>query len=774
MVQHPIKRLGLLTVVMSCLFGALVYFKIQERYEEAARTKLKPPSKNEELFMDISKVHDLEKQMDKTVWAEERTAELYGAVFERFWDQFNHATNKLDTLAAFPIEQIVVPDYEGEKNAAGENQIFQPRGKDLVWSPSQWRAFLGECHRDGWEGAQAEFRHRVFEPNRGNSPAQSIYYFRMDLAKTNAAERAIVEGELGVEWQADKTLVNRVYATNITVKLRAGKPGFSLISVEKFKHPERSLLIDPLILYDLDGDGLSEIILAAKNVVYRRALSGEYESGPLCEFPLDDLHSALIADFDGDGLADFLCATPSGIFLYKGAAKGIFPGRPVLVWAANPNLRYAEVMTCADIDGDGDLDVFLGQYKVPYADGRLPTPYFDANDGEPSFLLINDGTGQFVDATEGSGLEGKRHRRIFSGSFARLRDNKAADLFLVSDFAGVDIYQNDGHGHFTDVTEKCVEDPKGFGMGHTIADFNLDGRLDLLMIGMESPTVNRLAHLGLWRSGLGDDAAMTSRMVYGNRLLLGRADGSFQQTTLNQGLAHSGWSWGCASADFNNDGYPDVYIANGHSTKASVRDYESEYWLHDRFVAASTNADLVQAYLSSKVRITRDPDMSYGGYEINRLYLNQGGLGFEEVGFLLGVGLQEDSRGVVADDLDGDGRMDLLVTTYEVWPKAQETLRVFRNVMEQTGNWIGFRFREEGGGHSPVGTTVTLHFDGHTTIREIVTGDSYRCQSANAVHFGLGKSTSVETAEIEWANGEKLVLRNPAVNQYHAVSITKR
>ena len=118
--------------------------------------------------------------------------------------------------------------------------------------------------------------------------------------------------------------------------------------------------------------------------------------------------------------------------------------------------------------------------------------------------------------------------------------------------------------------------------------------------------------------------------------------------------------------------------------------------------------------------------------------------------------------------------MDLLVTTYEVWPKAQETLRVFRNVMEQTGNWIGFRFREEGGGHSPVGTTVTLHYNGHTTIREIVTGDSYRCQSANTLHFGLGKSTRVESAEIEWANGEKLVLRNPAVNQYHAVSITKR
>ena len=143
-------------------------------------------------------------------------------------------------------------------------------------------------------------------------------------------------------------------------------------------------------------------------------------------------------------------ATPSGL-LYKGVEKGIFPGRPVSS-GGGPNPPYAQVMTCADVDGDGDLDVFLGQYRIPYADGRLPTPYFDADDGEPSFLLINDETVHFANATEGSGLEGKRHRSIFSGSFARLRENKAADFFVVSDFAGVDIYENNGHGHFTDVT----------------------------------------------------------------------------------------------------------------------------------------------------------------------------------------------------------------------------------------------------------------------------------------------------------------------------------
>jgi hypothetical protein len=88
---------------------------------------------------------------------------------------------------------------------------------------------------------------------------------------------------------------------------------------------------------------------------------------------------------------------------------------------------------------------------------------------------------------------------------------------------------------------------------------------------------------------------------------------------------------------------------------------------------------------------TTELDMTnrFGGYEKNRFYLNQRGAAFIEVGHLLGVSLEEDSRGVVADDLDGDGRLDMLLTTFEAWPGTKQTLRVYQNNLNDTGNWIG-------------------------------------------------------------------------------------
>jgi hypothetical protein len=124
----------------------------------------------------------------------------------------------------------------------------------------------------------------------------------------------------------------------------------------------------------------------------------------------------------------------------------------------------------------------------------------------------------------------------------------------------------------------------------------------------------------------------------------------------------------------------------------------------------------------------------------------------------------------VADDLDGDGRVDLLVTTDEVWPDAQQTLHVFKNTLNDGGHWIGFRFREEAGRVSPVGARLTIHYNGHSATRQIVTGDSHRSQHSNTIHFGLGRVARVERVEIVWANGSTVTLRHPDVDRYHPIS----
>ncbi len=300
--------------------------------------------------------------------------------------------------------------------------------------------------------------------------------------------------------------VGRIDASEVTLKTRRGEPSFRPILTAPVTPPEKSYFIDPLILYDLDGDGLSEIILAASNLVYRRRSEDRYESEPLCRYPPGLIFTGIVADFDGDGVADFLCAKFEGLYLFKGSARGRFdqPGR--LVWSADPHLKYAQVLTCGDIDHDGDLDVFLGQYKVPYSRGQMPAPYYDANDGYPSYLLLNDGHGNFTDATTAAGLAKKRWRRTYSASFVDLNEDGNLDLLVVSDFAGVDLYANDGRGRFSDVTREWIAEPHAFGMAHALADFNADGRLDFLMIGMNSPTADRLEHLGLRRGARNAEA----------------------------------------------------------------------------------------------------------------------------------------------------------------------------------------------------------------------------------------------------------------------------
>jgi len=716
-----------------------------------------------------------ESDADKTFWSKELLAQECARTFESLWDSINATSNKLELLGAFPVGEIILPAWGQVEHLPHGIELREGGPPGPTLSTDQWRSYVEEVARKGWRLDNLEFRHNRFDTGTNGEPQQSVFYFAARLGRSEPAARTMVEGDLVVDW-GPKTAgeefppVKRLDASHLTLKTRNGAPFFQPILNETIVTEDKLASIDPLIVYDLDGDGRSEIILAAKNLVYRRTGEDRYEAQPLCRYPLDLVTSAVIADFDGDGFADFLCATSRGLFLFKGSAKGTFDDAPRQVWQANPPLKNVSVLTCGDIDGDGDLDIFLGQYKVPTLAQILRPTYYDANDSWPSYLLLNDGHGNFTDATEASGLGPKRARRVYGAMLADLDGDGHLDLVTASDFAGLDLYKNDGHGHFTDFTRQWVAEPHGFGMGLALADFNADGRLDLLMIGMPSPAVDRLEHLGLCRPYSTDDRRLRSAMSFGNRLYLARPGGGFEQTVLSDSIARSGWSWGCSAFDFDNDGFPDVYIANGLQSKESVRDYEAEFWLHDLFIGEDVDDVTVTRYFLQKFSRTRGHGWSYGGYEKNRLFLNRAGESFVEIGHLGGVALEQDCRNVVADDLDGDGRMDLLVTSLEVWPEVKQTLQVFKNNLGDAGHWIGFRFREQGNGKSPVGTRVTIHYNGRSAVREIVTGDSHRSQHSTTVHFGLGETEQIESAEIHWVNGGSIVLPSPDVDRYYDIS----
>ncbi len=722
----------------------------------------------------LAQLEAREGRVDETVWAKELLAQRCGQVFETLWDALNAATNKLGLAANFPVGEIVLGRWPTPQLLPHDVEVRESTGRGAVLSAGDWRRLVDAFTAAGWQLEQTEFRHNAFDPDAAGRPRQSRFYFSAHLANGRVPERAILVGDLLVDWQPTgnpnaPATVKRIDASRLTIQTRRGEPPFQLVQAEDIEPPERFDPIDPLILYDLDGDGLSEVLLPSENLVFRRRDTGRYEGEPLLATAPRMNFTSMVADFDGDGNADLLFATVAGLTLFPGSAKGTFeqPGRAV--WRAPMPLKNVMTLTGGDIDRDGDLDLFLGQYKVPTLGAILRPHYYDANDGYPAYLLLNDGQGNFTDATAAAGLDQRRRRRTYGSSFVDLQGDGKLDLVVVSDFAGVDLYRNDGHGRFADVTREWVAEPHAFGMAHAFADFNADGRLDLLMLGMNSPTVDRLEHLDLTRPDARDDPAMRRAMTYGNRLYLARPGGGFEQTALSDSIARSGWSWGPAAADFDNDGFPDVYIANGQETKQTVRDFEPEFWLHDIYIDESVDDVTASAYFLNKFTRTRGAGWSYGGYEKNRFYLNCAGRSFLEIGYLLGVALEEDSRNAVADDLDGDGRPDLLVTTHELWPAVRQTLRIYRNTLPDTGHWIGFRFREAGGGRSPVGVSVAIQYGDRQAVQSLATGEGFRSQAAATVHFGLGSAGRVDRVVIRWPGGQTRTLREPAIDRYHAI-----
>ena len=796
MVSRISKRCFFAGTLLAAVLAGWIRLQLGSDPDLSSQGELPPAI---QLSNQVQQLRLREQRMADSVWAPEVLAQHYGRTMEAIWDEINAAEDKLARVAELNLGTVRIGWWRLAERAQPHGiQVYRWAGESSPLSPSDWDAWVRGFWEAGWRLEWIEFRHQRFQANSGGhskavdgsfarnlSPIRSEFFFRAGLWKTSpenpenwtaetSSRRVLIEGTLAIKWKTveqsrGKIPIAEMDARRLELRSLRGRAPFRLVLEERITPPENARSIDPLIVAELDGDGRLEIILAGKNLIYRDRRGDGHKAEPLCVFPPRLISTALLADITGDGFADLLCVRHQGLVLLPGGIGGLFDRPEIMLWPAPRSLKYPMALTCGDADQDGDLDIFIGQYKVPYENGTLPTPFYDANDGHPFYLLRNEGNLRFAEVTADSGLAAKRRRRVYSASFVDADGKNGPDLAIVSDFAGAELYLNNGQGRFADATTATLAESHGFGMAHSFADFNLDGRLDFLMIGMNSPTVDRLEAMGLRRAGLAGNPSMRSRMTYGNRLFLSRADGRFEQNALSHSIARSGWAWGCGSADFDNDGFPDVFIANGMESRESVRDYEPEYWLHDAFVANSARSPKAHAYFQAKFAATRAKGHSYGGYETNRLYLNQSGEIFLEAGYLLGLGLQRDSRNAVADDFDGDGRVDVLMTHFERWPDAGQILRIYRNELPKTGNWIGFRFARQSGAMDPAGTRITVQNGKRIAVDEVVSGDSYRSQHAASLHFGLGKSQKANRVVLRQPNGQSRVFKNLPANRYYFV-----
>lgn len=732
------------------------------------------------------------RSLDASTWRDEVEAERHELVFTRLWDDLRRARDPFAVLERFPFGRLVVGRAgPPEACAPGIEIVRHSRPRDepsgasrLEWTPDTLRAALADLSERGFRLAESEWHHKTFRRDAG-SRARSTFSIVLHGTRSGEGElRQVIQGEIEVTWSPGAAGTDPfpevIEATRLERLERAGPAAFdTILTLEPPGAGENGAIANPIIARDLDGDGLSEVMALGRNVLLWNRGGGTFEETVVSPGLPQVLNAALLGDLTGDARPDIAAVDgrTRRLFLLEGVEGGGFAAAPRGAWAEG-NVILPSVITAGDVDGDGDLDLFLAQYKPAYVEGQMPTPYYDSNDGFPAHLLVNDGRGSFSDHTREAGLEEKRLRRTYGASFVDLDDDGRLDILVTSDFSGIDIYRGDGRGRFEDVTAEWVRERHTFGMSHVFADFDLDGRLDFYVVGMSSTTARRLDSMGLGRTDRADVQAMRSRMSYGNRLYLAR-EGGFEEAPSSDALARTGWSWGSSAFDFDNDGAPDIYVANGHQSGRSARDYCSTFWRHDIYTGGSRPDPAVAGLFATDMDELMRQEISWNGFEHNALLMNRREKGFLNVGFLMGVAFEADGRSVVSDDLDADGRVDLIVLENRVLPgpRVEQSVRLVRNLVqnlvknghESENHWIGVRLREGGPHFSPLGARVTLHAAGGARAACIAAGDSVYAQHAPVVHFGLGASDRADAIEVRWASGAARRLEAPAIDRYHLV-----
>ncbi len=708
---------------------------------------------------------------NRDVWAPERLGQAYAATIESLWDQLRGSENALRDLVQVSFDSITIGSI-GESESLPHGISHRQLGKSRQrLSKADFIALLPTDLSQDLNLEQSEWRHVAFWPNQGGAP-QSLYKFTLHLLKPDPEQRWIVRGQIKLRWrlldESDLASIDSISVTEAEILSRSGPTPFGHVIPADVTPSRDAVVFEPnLQVHDLDHNGLADIIVSRINRVYWNQGQGQFRQTPLCDFPLPFLDTGLFEDFNGDGHTDFLAVNSEGIALFSGDPNGRFPTPPISSSLPRHALKNPFLITSGDIDKDGDLDLWLAQYRSPYQNGQMPTPFYDANDGHASYLLTNNGQGQFEDQTAESELTAKRFRRTYSASFFDYDQDQDQDLIVISDFAGIDIHQNQGKGRFKDVTQDLISENHAFGMAHCFGDWDANGRPDVFMIGMNAPTAHRLEELNLGLPHAQDYTRMRREMSTGNRLLFQTSSG-FQQKKESQALAETGWSWGVAPGDFDNDGDEDIYIVNGHISSASVTDYEKDFWLYDIYLGDSNENEALAEYFEEKQKRIRATGASFGGHEMNRFFLNLGNASFIEVGYLFGLSLGIDCRNLVSEDLDGDGKLEWLLSTFETYPQAKQALHLFPNFTEQAGNWIGAQLHGTSGA-TVVGAVVTLKSKTGEQNRYIVNGDSYRSQKSNSVHFGIGNSEGVESLTVRWTTGKTSVLEAPQINTYHRI-----
>jgi tetratricopeptide (TPR) repeat protein len=513
---------------------------------------------------------------------------------------------------------------------------------------------------------------------------------------------------------------------------------------------------------DIDNDGLDDLYVCQPgglpNRLYRNRGDGTFEdiTDESGVGVLDETACALFADFDNDGHQDLIVVRASGPLLLMNEGNGKFRQKPEAFQFANPPQGTFTGAAVADYDRDGWLDVYFCLY-VYYRGAdqyKYPMPYYAAENGPPNFMMRNNRDGTFRDVTQESGLNQNNTRYSFCCGWGDYNGDGWPDLYVVNDFGRKNLYRNNGDGTFTDMASQAGVEDVGAGMSVSWFDYDKDGAQDLYVANMWTAAGERISTQDVFKKDSSPGIrAQYRKHAMGNSLFRNRRldtdSTGFEDETASSGAGMGRWAWSSDAWDFDHDGFPDLYIANGMISGPSREDLNSFFWR--QVVARSPDEPRPSHEYEEGWNAINElirADGTWSGYERNVFYANNRDGTFSDVSGAIGLDFIEDGRAFALADFDGDGRQEVFLKN-----RNGPQLRILKNVIKTLPPSIAFRLRGTKSNRDAIGASVTIETSTGKQTQMLQAGSGFLSQHSKQIVFGLGESAGTVQASIRWPSG---------------------
>ncbi|PCJ98731.1 MAG: RNA-binding protein [Flavobacteriaceae bacterium] len=418
---------------------------------------------------------------------------------------------------------------------------------------------------------------------------------------------------------------------------------------------------------------------------------------------------------------------------------------------------YSNQAYFLDYDNDGDLDVLLLNHSpksMPVLNEKSTAIYLKKDDPLRGLRLFKQTKGVFEDVTVTSGVNGSALSYGLGLGVSDINNDGWVDFYISNDYTIPDyLYINNGDGTFTDKLKESMGHTSHFSMGNDIADINNDGWQDIFTLDM-LPETNRRQKLLLSPDNYEKfNLNIRSGFHYQymrNMLQLNNGNGTFSEIGQLAGISNTDWSWAPLFADYNNDGWKDLYVTNGY-----YRDYTNLDFI-----------DYMEEFVQAKGRLKREDVLQIikempSSNITNYMFVNQKGAFFSNETESFGMRHISNSNGAAYADLDNDGDLELIVNNINT------PAFIYRNESQKESdrNYLQVKLVGSALNTQGLGAKITIYNKGSLQRLDQMITKGYLSSVSPVLHFGLGNENNIDSLSITWNSGKNQVVYNLKANQ---------